>query len=1083
MVAKSVKWVLAGLILSPSAALALGLGDIHLNSTLNAPLDATIDLVGATPDELATLTPKIASRETFTQHGLDWPAFLANVTIRAIHAASGRDVLELRSTEPVTEPFLTLLVELDWDRGHFVREYTVLLDPPVYAPNAGRVAQESIEAPTSGAAAKEGTIRREAPVSSGVTGGGTQGGSGASAASSTATPGAATAAASEASSGASGASAGGTYTVRPGDTLSRIAAKLSDHADENRWMVAAFQANPDAFDHNMNLLRSGAVLRVPSEAAIQAIPAAQATVEVHRQYAAWRNAPGRGARAANQSGRLRLVAPGPETGTPSTAAAGGTGSSAAASAQDAKALQDEVQSLEAQLAESRRLLDLKNAELAQLQARLAARERAATAIATGPAAATAPAAATTPAAATPPAAATTPAAAATTPAAAPAQAAATSAPGASSPEAASQASASAAGGRPVAHKPVRRTPPTPQPASESSWLDTLSSFGWVLGVAVAALLGFLGFRAWNARRKAGFDDSLGRLAEAGASPHGGTPSLGGARDREFPATTPHMAPKRESSFLVEESGTHERPRFESADTPPAARHVEADDALSSEALGNEAAINLDQGDPLAEADFHMAYGLYDQAADLVRIAIRREPERRDLKLKLLEVYFVWGNKDQFLATAYELAASRAEAAPGEWDKIVIMGKQLAPEDPLFSGGAAVSGAAAGGVDLDLEGGEQRVDFDILDAPAAVETPGVDLDIGSAIGERDPAAEAAAPQATDRNLALNDEFVLPEERTAEREVATATQQMLSTDAADAATGSTQEMTARTREMAAATREMTATFEREATWDAEEVASEAPTVEQPALGKADNPTIRQKVEMALKAGTTEHTTELALDDLGLDLTALAPAPEAEPLAATAETPDTIDQPALGSAPDAPTLVAGLDERSRRLMEAATAGRRASAGDGELKVTETGTWHFDGDPFAGEGGGAGHEGSAAGDLSDTSRLTALTGGALDFEVGEPTQIARANGAGGVDLDVGTATVPDAAFTATQRLGADDLALPDLDPVTMSEVGTKLDLARAYMDMGDPEGARNILEEVLNEGSAAQKQEAERLIASLPG
>jgi pilus assembly protein FimV len=59
----------------------------------------------------------------------------------------------------------------------------------------------------------------------------------------------------------------------------------------------------------------------------------------------------------------------------------------------------------------------------------------------------------------------------------------------------------------------------------------------------------------------------------------------------------------------------------------------------------------------------------------------------------------------------------------------------------------------------------------------------------------------------------------------------------------------------------------------------------------------------------------------------------------------------------------------------------------------------------------------------------------------------------------------------------------LPELEPVTMSEVGTKLDLARAYMDMGDPEGARSILEEVVSEGSASQKQEAQRLIENLPG
>jgi len=184
---------------------------------------------------------------------------------------------------------------------------------------------------------------------------------------------------------------------------------------------------------------------------------------------------------------------------------------------------------------------------------------------------------------------------------------------------------------------------------------------------------------------------------------------------------------------VEETGTHERPRFPAAgaQAAPAARHVASDDTISS-----ETAINLDQGDPLAEADFHMAYGLYDQAADLIRIAVSREPARRDLRLKLLEVFFVWGNKDQFLTAARELADSRDEAAPGEWEKILIMGKQLAPEDSLFSGAGAVSGATAGGVDLDLEGGQSRVDFDLMGEPIGGDaTQRVDLDIGAAVGER------------------------------------------------------------------------------------------------------------------------------------------------------------------------------------------------------------------------------------------------------------------------------------------------------------------------------------------------------------
>ncbi len=86
-----------------------------------------------------------------------------------------------------------------------------------------------------------------------------------------------------------------------------------------------------------------------------------------------------------------------------------------------------------------------------------------------------------------------------------------------------------------------------------------------------------------------------------------------------------------------------------------------------------------------------------------------------------------------------------------------MGKQLAPEDPLFAGSGAVSGAAAAGVDLDLEGPAKAVVSTLMSSahPSAVQKAAddIDLDIGTAIGERDPMAEHAAAQATDKNLAL------------------------------------------------------------------------------------------------------------------------------------------------------------------------------------------------------------------------------------------------------------------------------------------------------------------------------------------
>src|SRR6202035_4094146 len=118
--------------------------------------------------------------------------------------------------------------------------------------------------------------------------------------------------------------------------------------------------------------------------------------------------------------------------------------------------------------------------------------------------------------------------------------------------------------------------------------------------------------------------SLGRLASAGAD----------SMSRDALGDTANMRAARDSAFVGEESGPHERPRVAAASAVTTARAAPVEDTLS-----NETAINLDQGDPLAEADFHMAYGLYDQAADLIRIAIGREPARRDLRLKLLEVFF------------------------------------------------------------------------------------------------------------------------------------------------------------------------------------------------------------------------------------------------------------------------------------------------------------------------------------------------------------------------------------------------------------------------------------------------------------
>ena len=158
MVAKPSSRALALLLVMPSAAYALGFGDLHLLSPLNAPLDAEIELTDVTPEELQSLKAQIASRDMFSKNGLDYQNFLSGIQVRTVKTPDGREVIKLRSTESITEPFVTVLVDVSWSHGHVTREYTMLLDPPVYTPNQ-QVANNTPVAPASaGSGAHEGEI-------------------------------------------------------------------------------------------------------------------------------------------------------------------------------------------------------------------------------------------------------------------------------------------------------------------------------------------------------------------------------------------------------------------------------------------------------------------------------------------------------------------------------------------------------------------------------------------------------------------------------------------------------------------------------------------------------------------------------------------------------------------------------------------------------------------------------------------------------------------------------------------------------------------------------------------------------------
>lgn len=1030
------------LLTSPSTLFALGLGEIQLHSALNEPLVAEIELLSAAPDELSSLRAGLATRDTFTRYGLERPSFLQNIEFKVGRGRDGRNVLQVRSREAVTEPFLSFLVEVNWSRGRLLREYTLLMDPPVYMPGGEQVAGAPVTAPQAGPSEVQPSAAAPRPVEPQP----------------------------QAAAEPSGVSRpvappmieGSTYTVRTNDTLWQIASSLKpgSGSEINRMMMALYRANPEAFGGNINQMRAGAILRLPGDVEFEGIASSEANAEVRRQYAEWRARRGIAAEgAAPADARLRLVTP--------ADAGEGVAAPSPAGAAESQQLRERVRQLEAQLDESRRLLEVRDRELAQLQRQLG--EQPPT---EAPAPEVEPAPAEAPAAA---------ADAEQPPVAEPAP---TAEPEVAEPAPVEPAEAEA----PVATVPAERT-----------WLDWALE-NWYYPLAAVLILGGIIFGLTRRRQEAELAD-FGKLADA-ARAGAREPRIERAPAERAPVTAPRRAARAaDSAFLVEESGEHLQPRVKAAEParvekpkPEPVRAKSADETLSS-----ETAINLDQGDPLAEADFHMAYGLYDQAADLVRIAIEREPERRELKLKLLEIFFVWGNKDAFLQAARELADSRSLAPPGEWDKIAIMGRQISPDDPLFAHGAGEPAAPAAEVDLNLEGGENRVDLDLLGSPEGDRAGVIDLDLGSAAGDEE-AATGETSGLREGEAGLDFVFETP--------------------------GRSSDGSATTREMTARTQE-TPTIETE-TFEM----GESPTIESSSLRQRESTTIREKLNAAMlgrESSSPDQTAELALDDLGLELDQL-PAEEGGSLSDLEAT----DHPA-----DAPTMLAGLDEKSRRALEEAdtrppTRDREPTARSktltGEEKISPTGTWVLDdktlaatvalpgaerGDSasarvraLAGDSGGDTARRRRA-DSDATAELAGLSAEEMDLDLdrleaalqgdtlkqqrkGSTAEDRFASDVFGakdmtstdLDLDVGEVSRDrDRAPTGTARIPADEMGLPELEPVTMSEVGTKLDLARAYMDMGDPEGARSILEEVLQEGSATQKQEAQRLIDSLPG
>jgi len=264
----------------PTAGHALGLGEIHVDSALNEPLAAEIDIVGATPDELVGLIATVANRETFAHFGAERPSFLNTATFKVTKDARGKPVLAIRSSESFTEPLIDFVVDLRWRNGQLIRQYSLLLDPAGFP--AAPQAATALPAPAESAV--------PAPV---VTA--------ASPAPSPAEPSSPAAQAAPTTQVADGRAATSSTAVVSTRTMTQIkvGAKATlrgvawrvgarSDADLNQTMIAIFRANPSAFDGNINRLRLGAMLKIPSAEEVAAIPQAEANRETRAQMKAWR---------------------------------------------------------------------------------------------------------------------------------------------------------------------------------------------------------------------------------------------------------------------------------------------------------------------------------------------------------------------------------------------------------------------------------------------------------------------------------------------------------------------------------------------------------------------------------------------------------------------------------------------------------------------------------------------------------------------------------------------------------------------------------------------------------------------------
>ncbi len=955
------------LALLPLDVLAAGLGRLAVLSGLGQPLRAEIEVVSLQRGEAESLSARIATPDAFREAGVEYGVAVPRVRTVLERRPNDRYVIVLSTPQPVEEPFLDLLVELNWASGRLVRQYTFLLDPADYrgpqpiaaAPSrpamtevrpveAPRPPEVSTGAPATSAAAPPEASAAPAPSAPAAP---PPADTAAAQTSPTPAPPAQTPPAeaspapgpADAPKLASGPVA--TYEVQKGDTLGKIALQYKpEGVTLHQMLVALYRANEDAFiQKNMNLVRAGRLLTIPDREAVEviapadagklfvaqwqdfneyraklggAIAAAPAQTEAPQQRAAGRitEPPEAAAAAPKAAPRDELrVSKADDAAKSAKAAAAARADDLAARERALQEASSRVGDLERNVKDLQGVVELKNKQLADLQkqaeaAKVAAAKGASAEAAKAAAAAKAAEAEATKAAAARAAEAEAAKAAAAKAAEAEAAKAAAAA-AAKAPEPAKAVEVAKAPEAPKAAEPVPAAPPE-APKAEARKAPAPPK------AAAAPKKPAPPPPPEPSLVDAILDEPL-YLAGGG----GGILALliGGYLWRK------KRSAKLENSLLgvttTDSSSVFGTTGGRSIDTGGSSLQTD----FSQSGIG---AIDTDEVDPVAEADVYMAYGRDAQAEEILKEALLKDPNRQTVRVKLLEIYAARKDLKAFETTAGEIYAATGGQGP-EWQKAIELGLSIDPSNPMYGGGGGrreaggrpperdtvvlpAAGGAAAAMASDLA-------FDLAGSKAP---PSIDFDLGGG-------GRGAAPAVPD--LALD------------------------------------------------------------------VASQAPA------------------------------------DLGFDLN----------LGGDSQ------KPAVEEASDfSPSGTFIMDAATKKAVSDMVEAQGAP-GSLEIDFELPGT----------------RAGAAAGE--QTSRMPAAANVTeVDFKLGESTKQPGASGMdlGGISFDLGKGGGAGAPVDARWQ-----------------EVATKLDLAKAYEEMGDKDGARELLNEVLKEGDAAQQQQAKQMLAAI--